>query len=81
MLLLELAVMTRSTANTALDSDPVRTTKQLSRLMLAERMDAANAAFQVGYEIPSQFSREYNRLFGAPPLRDIASLRKMAAIE
>lgn len=46
------------------------------RLMLAENLDATNAAFKVGYESPSQFSREYNRLFGAPPLRDIKNLRK-----
>ncbi len=49
------------------------------RLMLTERLDAANAAFQVGYESPSQFSREYSRLFGAPPLRDITSLRQTVA--
>lgn len=47
------------------------------RLMLTERLDVTNAAFQVGYESPSQFSREYNRLFGAPPLRDITSLRQL----
>ncbi|MDY0361908.1 MAG: AraC family transcriptional regulator [Desulforegulaceae bacterium] len=41
------------------------------QLMLNQRMDAANAAFKVGYESPSQFSREYSRFFGAPPLRDI----------
>ncbi|MEN6559281.1 MAG: AraC family transcriptional regulator [Acidobacteriota bacterium] len=46
------------------------------RLMLSEDRDAATAAFQVGYESPSQFSREYARLFGAPPLRDITSLRR-----
>jgi AraC-like DNA-binding protein len=51
------------------------------RLMLAESLDAATAAFQVGYESPSQFSREYNRLFGAPPLRDITKLRRMSAPE
>lgn len=45
------------------------------RLMLAEPTDAATAAFQVGYESPSQFNREYSRLFGAPPLRDIKKLR------
>lgn len=50
------------------------------RLMLAESFDAANAAFQVGYESPSQFSREYNRLFGAPPLRDITKLRQMSVV-
>jgi AraC-like DNA-binding protein len=48
------------------------------RLMLAERCDAASAAFQVGYESQSQFSREYGRLFGEPPLRDMAKLRQEA---
>lgn len=51
------------------------------RLMLAESLDAATAAFQVGYESPSQFSREYNRQFGAPPLRDITKLRQLSAVE
>jgi AraC-like DNA-binding protein len=65
---------------------PLQYQKQLRlqearRLMLADRLDAATAAFQVGYESPSQFSREYNRLFGAPPLRDITNLRQMAAGE
>lgn len=46
------------------------------RLMLNENMDAANSAFNVGYESPSQFSREYSRLFGAPPKRDIEQLRR-----
>jgi transcriptional regulator GlxA family with amidase domain len=50
------------------------------RLMLTERLDAATAAFQVGYESPSQFSREYSRLFGAPPLRDILKLRQVGAV-
>ena len=44
------------------------------RLMLTEHVDAARAAFQVGYESPSQFSREYSRQFGAPPMRDIKAL-------
>jgi AraC-like DNA-binding protein len=51
------------------------------RLMLTENQDAAAAAFQVGYESPSQFSREYGRLFGNSPLRDITSLRRMTASE
>jgi AraC-like DNA-binding protein len=46
------------------------------RLMLAERLDASTAAFRVGYESASQFSREYSRQFGAPPMRDIAGLRR-----
>jgi len=49
------------------------------RLMLAERLNTATAAFQVGYESPSQFSREYSRLFGNSPLNDITHLRQIAA--
>lgn len=45
------------------------------RLMLAEQIDASSAAFRVGYESPSQFSREYSRMFGEPPMRDISRLR------
>ncbi len=59
---------------------PLQYQKQLKllearRLMLAENFDATNAAYQVGYESPSQFSREYSRMFGAPPIRDIERLR------
>ncbi|MDY6902101.1 MAG: AraC family transcriptional regulator [Cyanobacteriota bacterium] len=59
---------------------PLQYQKQLRllearRLMLAENADAANAAYQVGYESPSQFSREYSRMFGAPPIKDIERLR------
>lgn len=43
-------------------------------LMLENHLDASTAAFEVGYESPSQFSREYSRMFGAPPLRDIKGL-------
>lgn len=46
------------------------------RLMLTENLDAMVATFKVGYESPSQFSREYSRLFGAPPSKDIKSLRE-----
>lgn len=49
------------------------------RLMLTENLDALSATFEVGYESASQFSREYSRLFGAPPLRDINRLRKTAS--
>lgn len=51
------------------------------KLMLTEQLDAADAAFQVGYESPSQFSREYSRLFGAPPRRDIKSLKQSTVRE
>ncbi|MEH2291132.1 AraC family transcriptional regulator [Nostoc sp.] len=59
---------------------PLQYQKQLRllearRLMLTEDCDANSAAYQVGYESPSQFSREYSRLFGAPPMRDIERLR------
>lgn len=49
------------------------------RLMLAEGMDAARAAVEVGYESPSQFSREYRRLFGSPPRADVTRVRTGAA--
>lgn len=44
------------------------------RLMLMEHTDASRAAFKVGYESPSQFSREYSRQFGTSPMRDIKNL-------
>ncbi len=49
------------------------------RLMLTEHRDATTTAFDVGYESPSQFSREYSRLFGAPPSRDIKNLQIAAS--
>ena len=59
---------------------PLQYQKQLRlqearRLMLAEALDAASAGYRVGYDSASQFSREYARLFGAPPLRDVARLK------
>ncbi|MDQ8758346.1 AraC family transcriptional regulator [Sphingosinicella sp. LHD-64] len=49
--------------------------QEARRLMLGQALDAASAGFEVGYESPSQFSREYRRLFGLPPSRDIVRLR------
>ena len=43
--------------------------------MLVDGLDAASAAFEVGYESASQFNREYSRFFGQPPMRDIRTLR------
>jgi AraC-like DNA-binding protein len=43
--------------------------------MLMEGLDAASAAFDVGYESASQFNREYKRFFGQPPMRDIKARR------
>lgn len=59
---------------------PLQYQKQLRlhearRLMVSEGCDAATAAFRVGYESPSQFSREYRRLFGESPRRDVVSLK------
>lgn len=48
------------------------------RLMLAENLDVSTSAFSVGYESASQFSREYSRMFGASPRRDIEDLRRLA---
>ncbi len=50
-----------------------------ARRLLAAGAHAESAAYQVGYESPSQFSREYSRLFGAPPRQDVAALRRGAA--
>jgi AraC-like DNA-binding protein len=47
--------------------------------MLIDGLDAASAAFEVGYESASQFNREYSRLFGQPPMRDIRNLRSPSA--
>jgi AraC-like DNA-binding protein len=49
--------------------------QEARRLMLADGLDAGEAAFRVGYESPSQFGREYRRLFGSPPRRDVAALK------
>ncbi|TBR39079.1 MULTISPECIES: AraC family transcriptional regulator [Dyella] len=49
--------------------------QEARRLLLAERCDVATAAHRVGYESPSQFSREYSRQFGSPPVRDVGRLR------
>jgi AraC-like DNA-binding protein len=48
-------------------------------ILLAEKADAASAAYRVGYQSVSQFSREYARMFGAPPRRDVESIRLPAS--
>lgn len=62
---------------------PLQYQKQLRlhearRRMLIDGLDAAHAAFEVGYESASQFNREYSRLFGQPPMRDVRALRVVA---
>jgi len=47
--------------------------------MLMDGMDASSAAYEVGYESISQFSREYSRFFGQPPMRDVKTLRESRA--
>lgn len=59
---------------------PLQYQKQLRlhearRILLSEEVDAATAAIRVGYESVTQFNREYKRVFGAPPRRDIVQLR------
>lgn len=60
---------------------PLQFQKQLQlqearRLMLNENLDAATAGYQVGYNDASHFNREYKRLFGCPPMRDVERLRE-----
>ena len=63
---------------------PLQYQKQLRlqearRMMLLEHVDAASASLEGGYESPSQFSREYSRLYGAPPARDVMLFRQQAS--
>jgi AraC-like DNA-binding protein len=63
---------------------PLQFQKQLRlqearRLLLAGDVDAATAGYRVGYDEPSHFSREYKRLFGEPPMRDVERLRSAAS--
>ncbi|WP_068118909.1 AraC family transcriptional regulator [Tropicimonas marinistellae] len=55
--------------------------QEARRLLLSEGSDVAQIGFAIGYESPSQFSREYRRMFGAPPGRDGAEIRRMVASE
>jgi transcriptional regulator GlxA family with amidase domain len=63
---------------------PVQYQKQLRlqnarNRMLVDGLDAASAAYEVGYESASQFNREYSRFFGQPPMRDVRTLRSPGA--
>ncbi len=65
------------------DMTPLQFQKQLQlqearRLLLSEDLDAATAGYQVGYNDASHFNREYKRLFGRPPMRDVERLREAA---
>ncbi|MFP1789450.1 AraC family transcriptional regulator [Lonsdalea quercina] len=50
--------------------------QEARRLMVSDAVDAASAGFQVGYESPSQFSRDYSRIFGMPPARHASQTRR-----
>jgi AraC-like DNA-binding protein len=65
---------------------PLQYQKQLRlqearRLMLTENYDAGGAALEVGYESTTQFSREYSRLFGQPPMRYVRTLRQLSGAD
>ena len=64
------------TAMTPLQYQKQLRLQEARRLMLVSDTDAASAAHHVGYESPSQFNREYRRMFGAPPGRDVAQFRQ-----
>ena len=67
------------------DMSPLQFQKQLRlqearRLMLGEDLDATTAGYRVGYDDASHFTREYKRLFGEPPMRDVQRLRATATV-
>jgi AraC-like DNA-binding protein len=64
------------TAMTPLQFQKQLRLQEARRLMLGENLDAASAGFHVGYGDASHFTREYKRLFGAPPMRDVERLRE-----
>ena len=51
--------------------------QEARRLLLGEDLDAASAGYRVGYDDAVHFNREYKRLFGTPPMRDVARLREV----
>jgi AraC-like DNA-binding protein len=64
---------------------PLQYQKQLRllaarHLMMSDAVNVTEAAFKVGYESPSQFSREYARMFGAPPKRDMGAMRGVVSL-
>ncbi|WP_420872112.1 helix-turn-helix transcriptional regulator [Cohnella rhizosphaerae] len=69
----------RVTAMSPLQYQKTVRLQEAKRLMLSEAVSASEAAFRVGYESPSQFSREYARLYGRPPMQDVQELREAAA--
>ncbi len=64
---------------------PLQFQKQLRlqearRLMIGDALDATTAGFRVGYDDTSHFNRDYKRLFGVPPMRDVERLREAAVV-
>ncbi|WP_260607965.1 helix-turn-helix transcriptional regulator [Xanthomonas cerealis] len=60
------------TAMTPLQYQKQLRLREARRLMVVERMDVGAAGYRVGYQSPSQFSREYSRLYGRSPRNDLA---------
>lgn len=68
------------TAMTPLQYQKMIRLQEARSLLLNESLDAADAGFQVGYESPSQFNREYSRLFGLPPISDVRRLKNSPSL-
>ncbi|MCW3100312.1 MAG: transcriptional regulator, AraC family [Chthonomonadaceae bacterium] len=66
------------TAMTPLQFQKQLRLQEARRLMLGEDLDAASAGYRVGYDDAAHFNREYKRLFGVPPMRDVGRLRQAA---
>jgi AraC-like DNA-binding protein len=67
----------RITAMSPLQYQKTIRLQEARRLLFSESLEAAEAAFRVGYESPTQFNREYARMFGIPPISDVLSIRRM----
>ena len=70
-----------ATALTPLQYQKILRLQEARRMLLSDAADVAQVGFAIGYESPSQFSREYRRMFGAPPGRDGAQLRNAVTAE
>jgi AraC-like DNA-binding protein len=69
------------TATTPMQYQKLLRLHEARRLMLMEFLDVGTAGYRVGYQSPSQFSREYSRMYGMSPLRDVGEMQRTMAAQ